>query len=448
MQILANYISYPTSGEEGKSKNDFILLHRKNASWIKINRSAFEIAECIKNCQSLEKTIAYLVDKYSIPYLQAQKDVEDTYHQLREHLFFSETKIRLPLRKPRIQSLFLHLTNRCNLSCAHCYVAPFGKNIKDLPLETVKDMIRQLVSKGGSRVTFSGGEPILYPWLKEAVDYCQELGVEIRFLTNGTLIDEGWVDYFKNKDIKIQISLDGSKPEIHDRIRGRGSYAKAIRGAHLLKSSGLVDQLNFCTTVMMHNIPDLKNIISLTQEMGIPLARFLPLRKMGSAKKQWDNIAQIGIKEIERFYDDVAKLENEKASCVKISCGLSGFMLYIPEEFKNDEIWCPVGYMLVIDTDGDVYPCVLLRDEKYRLGNIFTNSLDDLENSEQMSEICENLSYRREKIGHCNRCHFKNLCQGGCMGLAMDQKGTILDTDNFCEYRKRIYRKAFDAILG
>jgi len=62
--------------------------------------------------------------------------------------------------------------------------------------------------------------------------------------------------------------------------------------------------------------------------------------------------------------------------------------------------------------------------------------------------VCRALAERRSKIQECAACTWRNLCQAGCMGLALDNKGTIWDTDDFCDYRKRAYKEAFDKILS
>ena len=64
-----------------------------------------------------------------------------------------------------------------------------------------------------------------------------------------------------------------------------------------------------------------------------------------------------------------------------------------------------------------------------------------------MADVCLALVERRQKIEKCAACTWRNLCQAGCMGQALDNKGTIWDTDDFCDYRKRAYKEAFDRIL-
>jgi sulfatase maturation enzyme AslB (radical SAM superfamily) len=64
-----------------------------------------------------------------------------------------------------------------------------------------------------------------------------------------------------------------------------------------------------------------------------------------------------------------------------------------------------------------------------------------------MAGACSALNQRRRRISECAACNWRNLCQAGCMGQALDHRGTIWDRDDFCFYRQDAYRDAFDGIL-
>ena len=59
----------------------------------------------------------------------------------------------------------------------------------------------------------------------------------------------------------IQVSIDGSRAEIHDASRGRGSFEKALRGLRLLKQAGL--PVTSRVTINQHNVGDLEGIAEL-----------------------------------------------------------------------------------------------------------------------------------------------------------------------------------------
>ncbi|MCP4104509.1 MAG: radical SAM protein [Desulfobacteraceae bacterium] len=429
---------------------DHILLHYNRPAWLKLNSTAADIAECLDRNEPVKDIANRLVQTYGITFQAASEDVLSIQSQLNQLNFL--TKTVPPTRSPKPQSVFFHLTTRCNLNCPHCYAGigcdppcnKRGEVNKDIPASIVCDLTDEMADNNGQFITLSGGEPLVHPEFKKIVQHTsRKTGIQI--LTNGTLINREWADFFGDKNISVQISLDGSEKKIHDAVRGRGSFDKAVRAVEYLQKAGLGKRLSFCTTIMNQNLHDLHRIISLTEKLGVRKLRFLPLRKIGSAEKEWNSISGTNIKEYERFFRQISDLQ--KNTGFDLTCGLSGFLLNIPKEISDDEIWCPVGKKLVVDTDGAVYPCVLMMHDEFRIGNVFSESLTQLIQSEKMAMICDALATRRNKIEKCSGCHWRNFCQGGCMGQALDHKGTIWDVDDFCEYRKKVYKEAFDRIL-
>jgi radical SAM protein with 4Fe4S-binding SPASM domain len=177
--------------------------------------------------------------------------------------------------------------------------------------------------------------------------------------------------------------------------------------------------------------------------------RFLPLRRTGMADAEWTALGSgFGVDGHERFYRKVAERQRQGKAAVSVSCGLSGFILKPPREVADDEIWCPVGRKIDIEANGDAYPCVLLMEERFRLGNVHRESLASMTRSGRMRQVCHSLVARRSTIGRCASCLWRNLCQAGCMGQALDNAGTIEAVDDFCRYRQKVYAEAFDLILA
>ena len=125
---------------------------------------------------------------------------------------------------------------------------------------------------------------------------------------------------------------------------------------------------------------------------------------------------------------------------LNISGGLSGYVL--DSKKIGADGWCPVGKKIVIDTKGDVFPCVLLMDEKFKIGNIKTNRIEDLKSNLTLQNLSCARAERKNKIDKCRICMWKNFCQSSCMGEAHEKKGTIWDTDEFCAFRKNLYEQS------
>ena len=437
-------IKYPACGTGTSS----VLLHPFSPQWLIVNSSAYSIACELLKDESLERVALKIGQKYGISYDKAKNDVASAKQALDSAGFLPFKSFKPQKRVPQPKSLYLHLTQRCNLSCPHCYIGKqHNSTSADLPIKRVLELIEELKAMGGQSVTLSGGEPLLYPHLERIIKNASA-DLQIRLLSNGTLMDHHWATRMAKNGVYVQISVDGSKSSIHDTIRGKGNFQRAIKALNFLKAAGLSNRINISTTIMQYNLRDLPRIIELAEQLGVPLVRFLPLRKKGAAVRNWDEIG-VGLtqKDSENFYDFVLHSNEDRESQMAVSCGLSGFILKMSED-EPDQIWCPMGTQPAIDVDGSVYPCSALMIPEFRIGNVFKQSLENIFCSGPMQRVCEILVMRRSKIDRCAICNWRNLCQSGCMAMALEHKGTIWDTDDFCEYRKKLYRKAFDRILA
>jgi radical SAM protein with 4Fe4S-binding SPASM domain len=410
-----------------------------------LNSAALDIAEQLEaGCSSAAIADQFVV-RYGIPYLDALQDVETAENQLLQNRLIGSS-VASSVRMPRLESLFLHLTTRCNLACAHCYYA--HPSVRDLSSDVVLRLIDDLAAQGGRKITLSGGEPLLYPGIREVLSHIGGR-LEVDFLTNGTLLTKEWATFLAGEvDPTVQISLDGSCETVHETIRGKGSFAGALRAVQFLQDAGMGHKLVLAVTITQRNGHDLDNIIDLAKALGIPNVRFLPVRTAGRALQNWNSVGEnLDLKTYEAFFDRVLALRAEDLPNMRVSCGLSGFILHESEGEDCDGIWCPVGRNLAVATNGDAFPCVSLMRDPYKLGNVFQDSLSDLTASTAMKEICRVLAERRSRIEKCSSCLWRNFCQGGCMGHALDFRGTVWAPDQFCAYRDRRFRRVFDGFL-
>lgn len=92
---------------------------------------------------------------------------------------------------------------------------------------------------GGQEVLFTGGEPFMHPELGELVAAAD--GFARTILTNGMIFDRGHrlrtLEQL-DRSVLLQISLDSATPELHERHRGAGSWARALEGIGLAARLG------------------------------------------------------------------------------------------------------------------------------------------------------------------------------------------------------------------
>lgn len=169
------------------------------------------------------------------------------------YYFLRFIKWKFGEKSPIIASL--KVTQKCNLTCSHC---PWKNKIhSDLPTDKWKEIIKRIWSLGCTVLTFEGGEPTLRTDLQELMEYASFLGLKTIVVTNGTR------DISKITPDRIWISIDGYG-DTHDRIRGKGTFEKALETIKKNRDKKIVT----LTTISKTNYQDIELICeSLAQHI-------------------------------------------------------------------------------------------------------------------------------------------------------------------------------------
>jgi MoaA/NifB/PqqE/SkfB family radical SAM enzyme len=159
------------------------------------------------------------------------------------------------------EELAIEVTTRCNSSCLHCFVRSGISRRSSLPVDLVKEIIVEGHDAGYRHLHITGGEPLLWKGLFEVLDYGFGTGYETIFMnTNGTLItDEISKKLAEYGNFSISVSLDGPE-DLHDRIRGKGSHRRTMRGIEKALNGGT--DLTIFTTVTKSLLPELPYFVN------------------------------------------------------------------------------------------------------------------------------------------------------------------------------------------
>jgi len=414
-------------------------MHPRAPRWLIANATSREIARFLGDPDTgIEGAVRHLQSKYGLSPEAARRDVGEVLEAFRNHGMLDPPLVQ----EPRLKSLYLVLTERCNLACSHCSGAYPTR--RELELPTAMRLVDELVAAGGQLLALSGGEPLLHPHLEPLLERIGKR-LPVQFCTNGTLIDTRWARLFaETLDPRFQISLDGPDAGIHDAIRGPGSFEGALRGIRRLQEAGLGDRIIVATTIQRQNHEVLAAMVQRVQELGVARLRFLPLRREGRAREQWE-CTGAGLDEAAyaRIFDRFLRHPGAFPREVQVSCGLSGFTLLNGTESS----WCPVGDQLAVDASGEAFPCAVMMRREFRLGSIHERSLQALLQGQELENLREAKLRRRDRISECRPCRWRNFCQSGCMAQAYDAKGELEAPDPFCGYLQTAYERAFDRLL-
>jgi len=131
-----------------------------------------------------------------------------------------------------------NFTNRCNLSCLHCYSKADLDAVDSLSTQKIMDTLPKLKSNGIKFLIFSGGEPLTRKDIFEIASRCKELGIITYLSTNGLYVKKSNAEKILDTFNYIGISIDGSQ-EVHDKFRGlQGSFVESMKAVDLLNSYG------------------------------------------------------------------------------------------------------------------------------------------------------------------------------------------------------------------
>lgn len=143
-------------------------------------------------------------------------------------------------RTPVGRRLWIYTNFDCNLACGYCCAESSPKAAaRRFQPALATEVFEEFRAQGGREVFLTGGEPFMHPELDSLIEAAE--GLERTVLTNGMIFAKGTrrkTLESLDRDVVLQISLDSATPELHDRQRGAGSWARAFDGIELARSLG------------------------------------------------------------------------------------------------------------------------------------------------------------------------------------------------------------------
>ena len=230
-----------------------------------------------------------------------------------------------------------YVSDRCALRCKYCFHGDVHSKSAGLDYGEWQQAIEQFVELGTRRLHFAGREPFLSPdfiplvrWLgsrRERSKLC--VGAISDGFSCAPLIPQlrdAPLDY-------LDISIDGVRAD-HDRLRGRGTYDRALRAIELLITSLPELCVSVASVLSPDNAPNVIRFIDELRQHGVRRFYFQPVQPLGSAR----NMTQLTPADLRRT---VLQLRDELALGRFAGCGLSVMMFvpveYLPEVASGDQ---------------------------------------------------------------------------------------------------------------
>lgn len=335
-------------------------------------------------------------------------------------------------------TITINITQICNLECLYCAAGGDGtygnaklKTDIEKVIPKLALLVERLALNSNFKITFLGGEPLLYPkGIRLVADYMtqvsvkKQINIQFNLVTNGTIMNDEIIELINKFNIQTTISLDGP-PQINDTLRP--AKTKQLSTQNIIDNINLLNLKKISTVKLsIHGVYGHHNL-----EISKAWAFFseLPVSKYEFAFNVFKNDIVSNnryISEMEKIFE-LAWLKGQEIEIRKIKF-IDDLFTAIDNTFLKFNYCGSLKSYLILDSEADFYTCpwtVGVKEEQVTDLNAFNqrNDLIDLHN--------------------CQTCWVRHLCGGGCMYINQQNQGDKHIKDSlFCERTQSLIASA------
>ncbi len=336
----------------------------------------------------------------------------------------------------------------CNLRCAYCFylekeaMFPDGQS-RRMSDEVLDAYVRKYIaSQPSDEVAFhwQGGEPTLMglEFFDKAIrlqrQYARGKRITNSIQTNGTLLDDEWGRFLHKHSFLVGLSLDGPR-EVHNThrldARGEGSFDAVMRGLETLKRHRV--EFNVLASVTPAGADRPLEVYEFFKDAGVKFVQFLGIveRLPDDAAEELGLQLAVGI----RSGESVRTVRMTPWSVQPEAYG--DFLIRIFDEWVRHDVgsfavmnfeWALAAYMgrpafvcqfmpqcglaPIIEHNGDIYACDHYVYPRNRIGNILTDDLQEIMQSDAQREFGQ--AKQKALPKYCRNCPVLPACRGEC----------------------------------
>lgn len=229
------------------------LYDIENDQLYELGEEAFQF---LLTCSQGERPPVKKEDEAFLQYCLSENLITLSENPIRRDFFAQPSPV------PSLRYLEFQITDRCNLTCRHCYLG--DGFLEDLPLGTILKVFKEFEEIQGLRLLLSGGEPLLHPHFWEINDALREYPFRSVMLSNGTLLTGDSAR--KLRVHEVQLSLDGMQKG-HESLRGGGTFEKVIRAIDHLQAADI--RVSIATMIHRNNLKEFDEMASFLHSKNI-----------------------------------------------------------------------------------------------------------------------------------------------------------------------------------
>lgn len=336
------------------------------------------------------------------------------------------------------------ITYACNMHCKHCGSGCGEKYTDELTTEEAIALCDNLATAGFRVVTLSGGEPFMRKDWDLIARRLTGLGIQTNAISNGWFIDDELIQRARASGIlNIGISLDGL-PSTHDDIRKQGAFDHVMKALDALNNNGMPSVI--CTSINTKNIQELPELLEILVakkvqrwqfQIASPMGNLLDHKELIISPSQVDDIIDFAYDTIHNYpiiidlADDIGYFTEKEIKIRKHAVGKD-----VPQFWNG----CNGGKCVIgITANGNVNPCLSIRDPKFIEGNIRDKDLLSMWNDKKAFNSIRSMK-KTDLTGFCRYCQYGSFCLGGCTGAKITLSGTLYE-NKYCSFRLAIEKE-------
>ncbi len=340
---------------------------------------------------------------------------------LDSELGFSEREIAECVERGALLSLELEFTRRCNLRCIYCYASAGEALEHELSLGELLDVVTQAKDLGARRIVLlGGGEPLLYPKVRDVIQSIHSLGISQALFTNGVLLTSCLCRTLFDHRVTVVIKHNSFSPAIQDELAGvAGAHVGIQRGLALLMAAGYPDAehpLCIQTILCRPNRSEIEAMWIWARKHNI-VPYFEVLTEQGRARENPHLV--LSPDEIRTVFETLSGIDRER------------FGIHWTPRPPIAGFTCRRHlYSCLVTSQGFVQPCPGV---DVSVGDIRRKPLRVILRE---SGVIRDLRQVYGRIASsCRACRFRGECYG-CRGSAYQASGDYLAADPTCWHKR------------
>ncbi len=285
--------------------------------------------------------------------------------------------------------IHIDITSKCNLHCIMCNWRYQVKPV-DMSFDLFKKIIQDCLKLGLKKVVFAAtGESLLHPDFPSMINYLKEYNLSIELVTNLSFLNDNLLSTLLKLD-KITVSIDGATKETYEKIRIGANFYRTLSNLKELsvnKTSDLFLDINY--VINKENYFEVKDFSYLVGPFVDAINyKFIHISTPETSK------LKLSDEEIKSTYELLNNIYTP--SRIKINIGKPS-KPYI-HNMPCYNLW----FGCYISPSGLVFPCCNFYEEKDSLGNLKTQSMKEIWNSDKYNTLRK--KFKGHKPTLCEYC--------------------------------------------